>query len=76
MPLSGIASLLDVLQEGVFCPRETRDGGVVLVPSVIVCRKTAMRLFCGGKKGFNHDGAAMVWGCQMRLDADGNNKFE
>ena len=51
MPSPQIPLFLDLLPEGVFRPRGTRDGGVVLIPTLIVHRKTAMRLFCGGKKG-------------------------
>ncbi len=57
---SGAASLL-----GGFCRlRRTTDGGDVLVPMLIVCRKTAMRLFCGGKKGRDHDDSVMAWGAK------------
>ncbi len=61
-----------MLPERVFRPRETRDGGVVLIPMLTICRKTAMRLFCGRKKGFDHDGSAMVRGGRMQPDADGD----
>ena len=50
MPLSGFIPFLDVLPRGVFRPRGTRDGGVVLIPTLTVRKKTAMHLFCGGKK--------------------------
>ena len=76
MPSSGSASSVDVLPEGFRPPRGTRGGGFVLVPMLTVRKKLAMRLFCGGKKGINHDDSAMVWRCQDQQDAniDGNFK--
>ena len=60
MPSSGFVPFLDVLPRGVFHPRGTRDGGVALIPMLTIRKKTAICLFCGRKKGFNHDGSAMV----------------
>ena len=76
MPLSGFIPFLDVLPRGVFRPRGTRDGGVVLIPTLTVRKKTAMHLFCGGKKGFDHDGSAMVRRCRKRIDANGGDNFK
>jgi hypothetical protein len=36
---------------GVFRQRMTRVVGVVIIPTLTACRKLAMRLFFGGKKG-------------------------
>jgi hypothetical protein len=35
----------------------------------------AMRLFCGGKKGFDHGRITAVSGCRRRLCADGIGDF-
>jgi hypothetical protein len=43
---------------------------------LIVRKKLAMCLFCGGKKGIDHDGSAMVRGCRDRQDADCDGGFE
>ena len=57
-------------------PRGMRDGGGVLIPTLIVRKKTAMRLFCGGKKGGDHDDSAMVWGRRERRDANDGGGFK
>ena len=76
MPSSGNASSVDVLSEGFRPPRGTRDGWSVLVPTLTVRKKSAMNLFCGGKKGIDHGDSAMVPGCRDRQDADGDGDFE
>lgn len=73
---SGNASSVDVLPEGVRRSRGTRDAGFVLVPTLTVRKKPAMSLFCGGKKGIDHDDSAMVRGCRDRQDADGVGGFD
>ena len=76
MPLSGNASSVDVLPEGFRPPRRTRYVGFVLVPTLTVRKKPAMSLFCGGKKGIDHDDSAMVRGCQDRQETDGVGGFD
>ncbi len=75
-PLLGNVSFVDELPEGFGPPRGTRDGGFVPVPTLIVRKKPAMYLFCGGKKEVDHDELAMVQGCRNRQDADGDGVFK
>jgi len=69
-PASAIA--FDTLLVVPFRPRGNRDGGRLLIPT---CKKLAMRLFCGGKKGFDHGRITAVCGCRRRLCADGIGDF-
>jgi hypothetical protein len=72
-PSSGstvMAMVLGVMMRG-FCWKVMRVVGGVLIPMLAVCRKRAMRLFCGGKKGINHGKINMVWGCLFCLFASG-----
>jgi hypothetical protein len=60
----------------VFCQRTKRVVGVVLIPTMTACKKLAMCLFCGGKKGVNHVKIVMVCGCHFCLFAKGIGGFE
>ncbi len=53
-----------------FRRRMTRGVGVILVPTLTTCRKLAMRLFSGGKKGVDHGKIVVVRGCLFCLIAD------
>ncbi len=44
----------------VFRRRTKRVVGVVLIPTLTACRKLAMHLFCGGKKGIDNVETVMV----------------
>jgi hypothetical protein len=59
----------------VFRLRMTRVVGVVLIPMLTACRKLAMCLFCGGKKGVDHGKIDTVRGCQFGLFAIGMGPF-
>ena len=67
----GKAVMGRVTMDGVFRRRVIRVGGVVLIPLLTACRKLAMCLFCGGKKGVDHDEIDMGRGCRFCLLADG-----
>jgi hypothetical protein len=58
-----------------FRPRGNKDGVRLLIPTLIVCRKLAMRLFCGGKKGYGHGKITAVCGCHRQLCANGISDF-
>jgi hypothetical protein len=75
VPLSEAASFGMVLM-GVFRRRVTRVVGVVLIPTLTAGRKLPMSIFCGGKKGVDHDVIGMVQGCRFCLFADGIGGFE
>ncbi len=68
--------LMGTMLMGVFHRRMTRVVGVVLIPMLTACRKLAMCLFCGGKKGVDHGEIDMVWGCRFCLVANGIGVFE
>ncbi len=70
------AALFGMVAIGVFCWRVTRVVGVVLILTLTAGRKLAMHLFCGGKKGVNHDVIGIVRGCRFCLLADGICSFE
>jgi hypothetical protein len=70
------ATLLGMVPMGVFHWRVTRVVGVVLIPMLTACRKLAMHLFCGGKKGVEHDKIGMVRGCPFCLFANGISGFK
>jgi hypothetical protein len=68
--LSSDAALMGTMLIGVFCWRMLRVMGVVLIPTLTACRKLAMHLFCGGKKGGNHGKIDTVRGCWFCLFAN------
>ncbi len=55
-------ALMGTMSMGVLRRMMTRVVGVVLIPTLSTCRKIAMRLFCGGKKGVDHGKIDMVRG--------------
>ncbi len=61
---SSDATFMVTMLMGVFRRRMTRVVGVVLIPMLTPCRKLAMRLFCGGKKGVDHGKIDTVRGCR------------
>jgi hypothetical protein len=70
------AILFGMVSMGVFRQRVTRVVGVVPIPTLTTGRKLAMHLFCGGKKGVDHDVIGMGWGCRFCLLANGIGSFE
>jgi hypothetical protein len=70
------AALMGTMSVGVFYRRMTRVVGVVLIPTLTACRKLAMRLFCGGKKGVDHGKFDTVRGCQFYLFINSISIFE
>jgi hypothetical protein len=72
-PLLGSATMAVVVgvMMGGFRRRVMRVVGGVLIPMLTICRKRAMRLFCGGKKGIDHGEIDMVRRCLFCLFAAG-----
>jgi hypothetical protein len=66
-----LAIAFDTLSVVPFRLRGNKDGGGVLIPTLTVCRKMAMRLFCGEKKRFDHGRITAASGCRRRLCANG-----
>jgi hypothetical protein len=73
---SSDATLMGMMLMGVFRWRMMRVVGVVLIPTLTACRKLAMRLFCGEKKGDDYGKIDTVRGCQLCLFTDGIGVFK
>jgi hypothetical protein len=61
MLLSDAASAGTMSMGVVFHWRMTRVVGVVLIPTLTVCIKLAMRLYCGGNKIYTVRGSSLVF---------------
>jgi hypothetical protein len=69
-PPSNDAAMVVGVSMRVFRWRVMRLVGIVLIPTLTACRKIAMCLSCGGKKGIDHGKIDMVWGCLFCLFAN------
>jgi hypothetical protein len=70
------AALMGRILMGMFHWRMMRVVGVVLFPTLTACRKLAMLLFCGGKKGGDRGKIDTVRGCRFYLFANGIGIFK
>jgi hypothetical protein len=68
---SAVMAVVVGVMMGGFRWKVMRVFGGVLIPMLAVCRKRAMRLFCGGQKGIDHGKIDMVWGRLFCLFAAG-----